>query len=41
MQRGRKELDALGARSVPALKIGTEVMIGWDLKEFNKLYSAN
>jgi peroxiredoxin len=38
MQRGRKELDALGARSVPALKIGDEVMIGWNLKTFQKIY---
>jgi peroxiredoxin len=38
LQRGRKELDAIGARSVPALKIGNEVMIGWDLKMFEKLY---
>jgi peroxiredoxin len=40
MQRGRKELDAIGARSVPALKIGNEVMIGWNLKNFKKLYGA-
>jgi len=40
MQRGRKELDAIGARSVPALKIGDEVMIGWDLKTFKKIYGA-
>jgi peroxiredoxin len=38
MQRGRKELDAIGARSVPALKIGDEVMIGWNLKVFQKIY---
>lgn len=41
MQRGRKELDAIGARSVPVLKIGDEVMIGWNLKHFKKLYSEN
>jgi len=41
MQRGRKELDAIGASSVPALKIGNEVMIGWDLKHFKKLYAAD
>jgi len=40
MQRGRKELDAIGASSVPALKIGNDVMIGWNLKEFQKLYAA-
>jgi hypothetical protein len=28
----------MGARSVPALKIGNEVMIGWDVKRFNTLY---
>ena len=39
MQRGRKELDAIGARSVPALKIGDQVMIGWNVKNFNKLYN--
>ncbi len=36
MQRGRKELDALGARSVPVLKIGDRVMIGWNPKNFEK-----
>ncbi|NQY87825.1 MAG: glutaredoxin family protein [Colwellia sp.] len=40
MQRGRKELDVIGASSVPALKIGNEVMIGWNLKDFRKLYAA-
>jgi len=39
MQRGRKELDAIGARSVPALKIGNEVMIGWNPKNFEKIYA--
>ncbi len=38
MQRGRKELDAIGASSVPALKIGNQLMIGWNLKNFKKLY---
>jgi peroxiredoxin len=41
MQRGRKELDAIGASSVPALKIGNEVMIGWNLQNFKKLYTAD
>jgi peroxiredoxin len=41
MQRGRKELDAIGARSVPALKIGNEVMIGWNQKDFEKLYAED
>ncbi|PKG80689.1 NrdH-redoxin [Colwellia sp. 75C3] len=41
MQRGRKELDAIGVSSVPALKIGTELMIGWNIKDFQKLYAAD
>jgi len=41
MQRGRKELDAIGASSLPALKIGNDVMIGWNLKNFKKLYDAD
>ena len=41
MQRGRKELDAMGASSLPALKIGNKVMIGWNLKNFKKLYAAD
>jgi len=41
MQRGRKELDAIGVSSVPALKIGNEVMIGWNQKDFNKLYASD
>ena len=41
MQRGRKELDAIGARSLPVLKIGNEIMIGWNLKTFNKLYASD
>jgi peroxiredoxin len=32
MQRGRKELVAIGARSEPALKIGNKIMIGSNLK---------
>ncbi|WP_286263450.1 glutaredoxin family protein [Thalassotalea atypica] len=40
MQRGRKELDAIGARSVPVLKIGNEIMIGWNEKNFKKVFSA-
>ncbi len=40
MQRGRKELDAIGARSVPVLKIGDQVMRGWNVKNFEKIYSA-
>jgi peroxiredoxin len=40
MQRGRKEFDTLDARSVPALKIGNEVMIDWNLTNFKNLYGA-
>ncbi len=40
MQRGRKELDALGARTVPVLKIGDQVMIGWNVKNFEKIFNA-
>jgi len=40
MQRGRKELDAMGARSVPVLKIGDQVMIGWNAKNFHRMYTS-
>ncbi len=40
MQRGRKELDAIGARSVPVLKVGDQLVIGWDQKNFEKVYSS-
>lgn len=40
MQRGRKELDAIGARSVPVLKIGDQIMIGWNVKNFDRMYSS-
>ncbi|GLO60867.1 NrdH-redoxin [Vibrio sp. MACH09] len=38
MQRGRKELDAIGARSLPVLKIGDQIMIGWNTKNFDRIY---
>jgi glutaredoxin len=38
MHRGRKELDAIGARSVPVLKIGDRLMIGWNPKNFERMY---
>jgi glutaredoxin len=41
MQRGRKELDAIGVSSLPALKIGNDLMIGWNLNNFKKLYAAD
>ncbi|CAH0535684.1 hypothetical protein VST7929_03177 [Vibrio stylophorae] len=40
MQRGRKELDALGIRSVPALKVGDRVMVGWDVRKFEQLLKS-
>lgn len=41
MQRGRKELQAMGARSVPVLKIGDQIMIGWNAKNFDRMYGSN
>lgn len=41
MQRGRKELDAIGARSLPVLKIGDRIMIGWNVANFEKMYKSN
>jgi hypothetical protein len=41
MQRGRKELDAIGARSLPVLKIGDRYMIGWNPNNFEKMYNSN
>lgn len=40
MQRGRKELQAMGARSVPVLKIGDQIMIGWNAKNFDRIYGS-
>ncbi|MCL9780159.1 glutaredoxin family protein [Vibrio sp. S4M6] len=40
LQRGRKELDAIGARSLPVLKIGDQIMIGWNVKNFDRMYNA-
>ncbi|WP_413113312.1 glutaredoxin family protein [Thaumasiovibrio sp. DFM-14] len=37
--RGRKELEAMGARSVPVLKIGERVLIGWNPKNFERIYN--
>lgn len=39
MARGRKELDALGARSLPVLKIGDQLLIGWNVSNFERLYT--
>ncbi len=40
MQRGRKELQAMGARSIPVVKIGDQVMVGWNQKNFEKIYHS-
>lgn len=40
MQRGRKELQAMGARTIPVLKIGDQVMVGWNQKNFEKMYQS-
>ncbi|MGX9416246.1 glutaredoxin family protein [Vibrio sp. RC27] len=40
MQRGRKELQAMGARTIPVLKIGDQVMVGWNQKNFEKIYKS-
>ncbi|MFV0575418.1 MAG: glutaredoxin family protein [Vibrio sp.] len=40
MQRGRKELEAIGARGVPVLKIGDRMMAGWNAANFDKIYNA-
>lgn len=40
MQRGRKELDAIGARSLPVLKIGDRYMVGWNVNNFEKMYNS-
>ncbi len=40
MQRGRKELDAISARSVPVLKIGDQILRGWNVKNFEKMYQS-
>ncbi|MEF1207159.1 glutaredoxin family protein [Photobacterium damselae] len=38
--RGRKELQSLGARSIPVLKIGDQVMVGWNQKNFDKIFNS-
>lgn len=37
--RGRKELAALGARAVPTLKVGEQVLHGFNVKQFNQAIS--
>lgn len=38
--RGRKELNSTGARSVPVLKVGDSILIGWNVKHFEKSLHA-
>lgn len=40
LQRGRKELDAIGGRGVPMLKIGDQILNGFSVKAFNKMYKG-
>ncbi|MGY0216283.1 glutaredoxin family protein [Endozoicomonadaceae bacterium StTr2] len=40
LHRGRRELDAMGARSLPVLKIGDQVMVGWNSRNFDKIYKS-
>lgn len=40
LQRGRKELDAIGGRGVPMLKIGDQILNGFSVKAFNKMYKS-
>ncbi|CEO39332.1 glutaredoxin family protein [Photobacterium kishitanii] len=35
--QGRKELSRTGARSVPVIKIGDSVLMGWNMTKFEKL----
>ncbi|KJZ14870.1 glutaredoxin [Marinomonas sp. S3726] len=35
---GRKEFTKLGLRGVPVLKIGDQILKGFSVKAFNKLY---
>lgn len=39
--RGRKEMVAMtGQYGVPVLLVGTRAMVGWDQKEFQRLWSS-
>ncbi|WP_461535227.1 glutaredoxin family protein [Spongorhabdus nitratireducens] len=40
LHRGRRELDAMGARSLPVLKVGDQIMVGWNSKNFDELYKS-
>ncbi len=36
--KGQKELASLGMRAVPVLKIGDEILNGFSVKAFNKIF---
>jgi glutaredoxin len=38
--KGRKEFASLGMRGVPVLKIGDQVLNGFSIKEFKKLFKG-
>lgn len=38
--RAQKELSAMRARSIPVLKVGDRVIIGWNQKNFEKAFNA-
>ncbi|MGF1724744.1 glutaredoxin family protein [Photobacterium nomapromontoriensis] len=38
--RGRKEFTSTGARSVPVLKIGDRILMGWNVKNFEAILQA-
>ncbi len=38
--KGRKEFAATGLRGVPVLKIGNEILNGFSVKSFNKLFKS-
>ncbi|SMY15428.1 glutaredoxin family protein [Photobacterium aquimaris] len=35
--QGRKELSRTGARSIPVIKIGDSVLMGWNMAKFEQL----
>jgi len=39
--KGQKEFAATGLRGVPVLKIGDQLLKGFSVTEFNKLFNSN
>lgn len=39
-QRGRKELQAIGAKGVPVIKIADQYLFGFDIKAFDKMFNS-